>query len=192
MLKTIICVALGLVALSLAYSAQEYIRFSDNQESASLSALNILNIGSSQQLREIKIQAREQDRILDFMVWEVDREKLLDQAIGLSHRQVNTQPFNVNAWLRLLTLQYERSPESSEVSRIMRGIYKLDGWREDTRVHLSRYCVPFIFNDGIQVPEICGTIVANLPSQDNKSLLASRIGVSLEDLEVILKERIVR
>lgn len=151
-----------------------------------LSKYNLLVNSNDLASLEMQSQAQELDKVLEFMVWPTERKKLLLQSIHLTQQQINQQPTQFKYWQRLLNVQYELNSGSEQVSWILEKVYKLGGWNHNWVINLSRYCVPFAFKKEELAPEICNQIISHLPELDTKISLARRIGVSDEDLDVVL------
>ena len=138
--------------------------------------------------QEIESEIQEIEKTLEFMVWPDERENLLRHAIDLTQKLIIKDPTETNHWKRLLPLQYEYSPEPNAIFWILDKIYKLNGWNNRVLINLSRYCVPFVFDDGISVPVVCTKIIRQLSSEYEEVRLASLIGISIEDLNTVLSQ----
>lgn len=137
--------------------------------------------------QKLELEIKSLEATLEFMVWPKERLKILKQSISVTQELINRQPTNSEHWKRLLSYQYEYSIDPKSISWILDKIYKLEGWNNRVLINLSRYCVPFAFDNKHDTPFVCEKIIQNLLLQESASQLAHRIGISLEDLEIVMR-----
>lgn len=180
---------LAVVVLAyLGLSSFEYARsYSLDNRQPSLSAFNLFDTKYDQTIRSLKARAREQDKTLEYMVWPQERRQVLGESIGLAKQQLMVTPFKPAAWERLLYLQYEQAPSSPELSWALQNLYTLNGWSHRAIVRMVRYCVPFAFIENSTAPDVCTEITNNLPWQSKPVFLARKIGISADDLNVVIE-----
>ncbi len=172
-----------LLAFSLGFSYLDYSHSSNND----LHQFNVLSSSSSKLNQHYLLLAKQQDEVLDYMVWPKERKKTLTEAFELSKKQVLLKPFDASNWERLLYLQYEKSPNSKDFSWMLENLYKLNGWYYKSHLRLARYCVPFVFNTNLNTPKVCYQIIDSLLARKTNRNLARDVGLSSKDFEDVKK-----
>ena len=130
---------------------------------------------------------------LEFMVWSHERLELSRDLNEMLHLRINFSPFNGNLWSQLSYLQRDAGISISERAWTIERASRLLRWNFNQRSKISHYCIAEYAQFEPVSPELCTSLISNLPKHWNDVERSTNANVRLRDLEsVILLEQAKR
>ncbi|MFT4634929.1 MAG: hypothetical protein ACI9OI_000718 [Chitinophagales bacterium] len=130
---------------------------------------------------------------LEFMVWSHERLELSRNLSEMLHKRINFSPFNGNLWSQLSYLQRDAGVSISERAWTIERASRLLRWNFNQRSKISRYCITEYAQFELVSPELCSSLISNLPKHWSDVQKSINANVRLQDLEsVILLEQAKR
>ena len=120
------------------------------------------------------------------MVWEQERGDLSHDLSQLLWQRINLDPYYGANWLQLMYLQKDAGASLSERAWTLERAATLLKRNIEDRLSISHYCVAEYVDFIKLIPDICSSLILNLPSQWSDHHTADRTKVPLDVLRSVL------
>ena len=142
--------------------------------------------GVDNRVKQLDHKALQVDKTLEFMVWDTERQKIINQALPEVKERINLRPYESIGWRRILFLSYESTGLSEELSTLVNHLHQIEGWNTQYQLRLIRYCVPYAYQTNpdrvVDVPQACRRMADKFKEMKDQELIARKIGLSKQEL----------
>jgi len=164
-----------------AFLASKYV---DNDKTGNLTANFYLSTAGLLDARLAATINRE-SKGLEFMVWRHERRELSLELSKLLQQRINATPLNGNLWSQLSYVQKDAGAELSDRAWVIERTSRMLGWNFYERSKISHYCITEYDRLNEIGPDLCSSLISNLPSAWPDSFVARHANVDINDLRSV-------
>jgi len=140
-------------------------------------------------LQDLKLASdiKEEAKGLEFMVWTHERAQLSRQLIEMLKHRINLSPTNGTLWSQMSYLQRDAGVSLAERAWSIERSARLLKWNFEERGKMSHYCIAEYLEFQRVSPELCSSLITNLPAKWSDAVRAKKANVQLADLRFAMK-----
>ena len=179
----LLVLALAGIFSVLSLSSFAYLKAFTQGDFKALPSWNIFLYKNLSRSQEIKHALLENDKALEYMVWQTEQRKLLIASLNLTHELLLLDPNDNSAWLALLRLQEQLEQPIAEKLWALGHAIELNSWRTDVLPLLAHYCLRHQSELKQPLSLKCDDVIVHLPLQDKPARLTTLVAVKRETLD---------
>lgn len=172
-----------LFCIAISYSSTTTYRDLKRGLTSQDSRFNLLNSKRKMSILSISAQINSLQSELNFMVWPIERKKLLEQLNVALRQQINFNPYHGETWLALHGIDIQLAKPRAEQIWSLQQALKFNAWNRKYVYRQTYYCLyqnEFLF---VAARRLCNSVFVQIPWQKNNDWLAKKIGVDRTVME---------